>query len=373
MKKSILISLACSSLILSATASARNDFEMFRELAAAEDGNVLFSPQSVRTILALTANGAKGITRDEILDAIGYRDMSLNQANRENLDFLRDLTSLDPSVKILSANALWAPADLKLRCAFKRKASRFYDAETGPLDLDTINAWCDDKTNHLIPKIIDRLNGDERLVLTNALYFKGSWTDHFEKRFTSEETFNCKSGKQSPAATMRRTGYYSFADTGDYAIAELPYGNGAYCMDIILPAEGSTTDAVLNSLDDSSWNAAVSQLASTNLKIRLPRFELEYSSRLNDMLRALGMQKAFEGGNFSVLCKEPLLISSVRQKVHVIVEEEGTEAAAVTAVMMTKASAPVKAREFTVDRPFCFVIRESGSGRILFMGKVEEL
>lgn len=359
---------------MAAGANAQNDFGMFRQLCGT-DGNVVFSPKSVQAILALTANGAKGNTSTEILDAVGYEGLCLNAVNRANREFAARIGTLDPSVTVRSANALWLPADLTLRCAFRNKARKFYDATTGPLDVDAINGWCDQKTDHLIPKILDQLNGNERMILTNALYFKGQWKSPFEPAFTSDQLFHNASGADTKVPTMHKTEYFGYCDCGDFAVAELLYGNGSFCIDIILPAEGRNAGEVLADIDDKRWEETLGCIQPTNLALSLPRFEIEFDTRLNDMLQSQGMQQAFTpAADFSKLCRnEALMVDIVKQKAYVKLDEQGTEAAAVTAVMMTKAVGPSHTTKFKVDRPFFFVIREVKAGTALFMGKVEEL
>ncbi len=356
-----------------ATMSAQNDFGMFKSEASA-GGNVLFSPESVRGVLAMTANGAKGRTNAEILGGIGYGGLSQCKVNRINRKFIKEISALDPKVKVVSANALWKPADLRLRCCFRYKARKFFDAVTGPLELEAINSWCDEKTGHLIPEIIQQLNGNERLVLTNALYFKGIWSDTFEKDLTTDATFHNFCGKDAKVPTMHKESSLMYADCGDFAIASLPYGNGSFCMDIILPAEGRSVRDVLNSLDDEKWKECISNMGMERVRMSLPKFELSYGNNLNRTLQDQGINLAFSpAADFSALSREPLRISDVIQKVYVKVDEDGTEAAAVTAVMMTKAIGPTHSIVFNVDRPFLFVIRRTGADGALFMGIVEEL
>lgn len=359
--------------LCSVTVSAQNDFGMFK-VVASPDGNALFSPKSVQSVLAMTALGAKGETNSEILNGIGYAGLKQRTVNRLNWEFQNDIKSLDPQVQVISANALWKPADLKLRCCFKMKSGRFFDATTGPLDVNAINSWCDEKTNHLIPEIIQQLNGSERLVLTNALYFKGVWSSVFEKDLTSNATFHNLGGNDTKLPMMHKEFNIQYADFGDFAIAQLPYGNGSFCMDIILPAEGKCVKDVLASMDDAKWKECLSKLAAERVKVSLPRFELNAGTNLNKTLQAQGINLAFSpAADFSRLSREALRISDVIQKVYVKVDEDGTEAAAVTAVTMTKSAAPVKSVIFNVNRPFLFVIRQTNADGALFMGKVEEL
>lgn len=372
MKNTILTIAALAAAAFSA--NAQNDFGMFRQISDTE-GNVIFSPRSVQAVLALTANGAKGNTSTEILNAVGYEGLPLSAINRANREFAARIGTLDPSVTVKSANALWLAPDLKIRCCFKNKARKFYDATSGPLELDAINAWCDEKTDHLIPRILDQLTGSERMILTNALYFKGQWKSPFETEFTSDQLFHNASGNDRKVPTMHKTGAFGYCDCGDYSVAELLYGNGSYCIDIILPAEGKKAADVIAAIDDKAWNETVGKIGYTELAVSLPRFEIEFDTRLNDMLKSQGMRQAFTpSADFSKLSRnEALMVDIVKQKAYIKLDEQGTEAAAVTAVVMTKALGPGHITKFTVDRPFFFVIREVKAGTVLFMGKVEEL
>jgi len=210
------------------------------------------------------------------------------------------------------------------------------------------------------------------MFLISAIYFKGSWRTRFDPARTVTAPFHALGGDQS-ARLMRREGTIRWLQTADFEAVELPYGNGAYAMTVVLPAAGKTVGDVAATLQASAWSEWSTQFREADVELQLPRFKLEWDRKLIPDLEALGMRAAFVDGraDFSRMSTlgTQLFISLVKQKTYVDVNEEGTEAAAVTNVGVSLTSAPVR-RQFIVDRPFVFVLRERLSGTILFMGKI---
>lgn len=353
--------------------------KLFREVASAEPGaNIFISPLSVGMALGMTYNGAAGATREAMAAAMALEGLSIDEVNAGYRDLIDLLVDLDPRVTMTIANSIWHRAGLPVRPAFIDATRTFFDAQVEALDFadpsasNVINDWVKEHTNDKIAKIVpDDIPPEIIMYLINAIYFKGSWTSEFDPARTAAGSFTLDDGVQVQTDLMHTAeaiGLHS-GRVGDVALLELPYGGGAYAMTIALPDAGTPLRDVLAGLDDATWNAWTSALDSAVLDVIMPTFTFEYETSLNDALEALGMGVAFtDAADFSNLIEgaQGVYIDEVRHKTFVEVNEEGTEAAAVTSVGVGATS--VGPPTFTVDRPFIFVIRERYSGAIIFVG-----
>ena len=355
-------------------------FALLREVNARKQGeNVFISPLSASMALGMTANGANGATETAMRDVLGGQDAQrMNEAYRG----LRQLLlTLDPSVKIGVANSIWYRTGMRVLPSFLDVSRSYFDAEVTAADFDDpatvgrINDWAKAKTEGRIERVLNELNPDDMMVLMNALYFKGRWRSQFDPSRTQSAPFRRDDGQVVQAPLMSqskapiRMGY-----AGGITAGELPYGNGAYVMTILLPPQGTKLDAMVSSLDAARWTELVASLHEAEIDVALPKFRMTYEDEWNDVLTRLGMGVAFcgsPGADFTRLAAPPLgnqlCISLVKQNAFVDVNEEGTEAAAVTTVKVSVTSLPPQLR---VDRPFVFAIRERFSGAVLFIGKV---
>jgi serpin B len=358
-------------------------FALFRRLSAARaDSNVFASPLSASMALGMALNGAAGTTYDEMRATLGFGASATETEIGESYESLIALLrGLDPSVDFRIANSIWYRTGFPVAPAFLAAAHDWFDARVSELDfaspnaVPTINDWVGTATSGKIPTILDRIEDDQVMFLINAIYFKGSWRTRFDPARTITSTFHGVDGDQ-PAKLMRREGTVRWLATAEFEAVDLPYGNGAYSMTVVLPAEGTRVDDVAASLGTTQWTTRMGQFGDADVELQLPRFRLEWERDLIPDLQALGMRAAFDDGraDFSRMTtlNSQLYISLVKQKTFVDVNEEGTEAAAVTNVGVTLTSLPVR-RQFTVDRPFLFVLRERLSGTILFIGKITRL
>lgn len=365
---------------------AANDFSfaLFRRLSAAQrDSNVFTSPLSASMALGMAMNGAAGTTYDEMRATLGFgasaTESEIGESYKSLIGLLR---GLDPGVDFRIANSIWYRTGFPVEQAFLDRGRNWFDARATALDfaspsaVPTINDWVSTSTVGKIPTILDRIENDQVMFLINAIYFKGSWRTRFDPARTVTAPFHAISGDQS-AKLMRREGTMRWLQTADFEAVDLPYGNAAYTMTVVLPAAGKSVDDVAATLGASAWTEWMGQFRDAEVELQLPRFKLEWERGLIPDLQSLGMRAAFVGGGAdfsrisSTLGRE-LYISLVKQKTYVDVNEEGTEAAAVTNVGITLVSAPVR-RSFVVDRPFVFVLRERLSGTILFMGKIVKM
>ena len=360
-------------------ASQDNDFAfelMKQTLANTDESNVFISPLSVSIALGMTWNGAVGNTKTEMEKTLNMSGMSVKEINEYYKLIQSTLPDLDPKTKLSIANSIWYRNNFTAKSDFLKANIDYFDAEISPLDfnkqeaVDIINGWCSEKTNGLIPKVIDKIEAEQLMFLINAVYFKGIWVRQFKKEDTHEADFTNEKNAKVKVNMMNITDTFAYAEDDFAQYLEMPYGNKAFSMTVILPKSQPAT-ADFSGLTTERFNKAVEKLANEKVVVMLPRFKVKNKFQLKPMLQAMGMQKAFTtGAEFDgIFDVKPLYIGFVQHDTYVEVTEEGTEAAAVTTVGMTTTSLP-NYPYFIVNKPFAFVIKENSSGIILFMGKI---
>lgn len=355
-------------------------FRLFGEVTRHERGkNIFISPASVALALALAANGARGPTWRAIAGTLGLGDLDLDGLNRANAELLHSFSRLDPHVTLAIANSLWARQGVALEPDFLRRCEEAYHAEVANLDFASgdsaarINDWVKQHTGGKIERIIDRMGPDAMLFLINAIYFKGGWSRQFDRRLTEDGQFSTLDGAARRHPLMAQHGSYQYRETAEFQALSLPYGSGRVVMDVFLPAQRSSLSEFCRSLNAADWQRWHAKFAKTEGSLQLPRFKLTYEATLNDTLKALGMDVAFDpAADFSGMSRsEKLHIDEVKHKTFVEVNEAGTEAAAVTSVGMMRATfMPKKTFRMVVDRPFFCAIRDSATGALLFLGAI---
>ncbi|CAN5216838.1 serpin family protein [soil metagenome] len=356
------------------TASNQFAFDLFREVNRSEAGaNVFVSPLSASMALGMTMNGARGTTLDAMRGTLGFSQMPLGNINASYKSLIALLLGLDRNVDMRIANSIWYRNDYPFEQAFFDTTRSYFNAEVAGLDFSdpnapkTINAWVDRSTNGKIKDIVDKLSPNEVMYLINAIYFKGSWTRQFDRARTRDDWFTAADGSRQPVKMMNQEGAHRYFQTAEMEAVELPYGNGAFVMNVMLPAPGKDVDALIASLDTKQWQEWTNRFAEQQMLLQMPRFRIEYEKSFNQALQALGMGIAFGGGHdFTGMSQRNPWIDEVFQKTYVDVNEEGTEAAAVTKVVMAESAPPT----MRVDRPFIFAIRERFSGTLIFIGKI---
>jgi serine protease inhibitor len=357
--------------------------KLFREIDVQEDAgrNIFISPLSVAMALGMTYNGAAGETQAAMQETLELQGLSIDEVNQSYRGLIDLLRNLDPTVEFMLANSIWYRQEFPVIQDFLDVNREYFDAEVTGLDFDspsaapTINAWVDEKTNGRITEIVDDPIVDPMLVmfLINAIYFKGDWTYRFDEGLTSDAPFYLEGGGQVQVPMMRTSGEIEIGRYGDGELEaiDLPYGGKAFSMTIVMPAGGGTLGELVRSLDAARWAEIIDGLTTAETQVWMPKYTLEYELTLNAVLEALGMGIAFDEFNadFSKIYDGPenLFISRVKHKTFVDVNEEGTEAAAVTSVEVGVTGMPPTVM---VDRPFVFAIREKFSGTILFMGRI---
>ncbi|MGD2153870.1 MAG: serpin family protein [Gemmatimonadales bacterium] len=359
-------------------------FELLRQVRSQEPpgANIFISPASVAMALGMAYNGAAGETQAAMRETLALGELTPAEVGAAYRLLMDRLLGLDPAVEFRPANSIWYREGLEVRPEFLATNRRDYDAEIAALDFDspeaapTINRWVADKTNGLIDKIVEPpIDPLMMLYLINAIYFKGQWTDPFQPELTAPRRFRLADGTTKRVPTMafaepRPVAYYQ--GSGVEAL-ELTYGDSSFVMTIVMPEEPGGIDELVGSLTRERWEAIVRGLGMSSFEVYMPKFKMEYEITLNDALQAMGMGVAFDpaAADFTGIGRgpRPLYISEVKHKTYVDVNEEGTEAAAVTGIGVRVTSVPPR---ISVDRPFVFAIRERASRLILFLGLMME-
>lgn len=369
------------------SANTKFALDLFRELIAEDaNKNIFISPLSISMALAMTYNGAEGTTKDAMAKTLNLGNMTLEEINREYSNLIESLKNVDQAVKLLIGNSVWIKQEFEpfVKSSFLQRVGTSYDGETFTRDfgnqqtVNEINGWVDQRTEGKIKQIVQQLSPELVMLLINAIYFKGQWITRFDKTKTQPQDFFLPEGNTVKVDMMSTSGNFSLCSGENCQVARLPYGRDKIAMYVFLPDEGISLDSFIASLNQTAHDEYVRRLQRIpNLIVKLPKFKVEYGAkRLNDALKKLGMEIAFnpDEANFSDIASTApgnLYISYVDHKAIVEVNEEGTEAAAVTQVGIGwETSIHSYPPSFVVDRPFFFEIRDDRSGSILFMGKI---
>ena len=365
---------------------AENEFglELFRKVYQYETEfqNIMVSPLSVSLALAMTYNGANGETQTAMEKTLKVYGLTPDDINQSYYHLVKALQSLDPKVLMEIANAIFYRDDFEVEQTFISLNKQFYDAEVSALDfgspdaLNTINNWVAEKTHDKIKTILDRITRDQVMFLLNAIYFKGTWQKEFNPEGTKEQDFYLEDGSSILAKTMQRLDTLPYVKNDLFSAIQLSYGKGNYNMYVFLPEPDKNIADIVSNLNEKNWADWISSFEETqHVDIKLPRFKYAYEIKLNDVLSDMGMGIAFTpAADFTGIQKKGgLMIGFVKHKSFVEVNEEGTEAAAVTivAIERTSTSAGPQKVPFYVNRPFVYVITEKDTGAILFMGTVK--
>ncbi|MGE5605280.1 MAG: serpin family protein [Bacteroidota bacterium] len=358
-------------------------FELYSVIAK-EKGNLFLSPFSITSALAMTYAGARGETARQMEKTLHF-DLAGANLNPGFAELMKKFNASDKSYQLSVANALWGQQGTEFFPKFTEITKKYYDAGFKEVDYihnteharQTINYWVETKTNHKIKELIkpNILNALTRLVLTNAIYFKGRWEWQFKPEQTKQAPFHVSAEAKPNVPMMYQLGKFKYAETDQSQILELPYSGGEIAMDILLPKPDSSLAKLESNLQSSNFETWLDQMSMMKVAVFLPRFKLEKEFLLGNYLQSLGMKNAFDenAADFSGMSKTFLYITHVIHKAFVDVNEEGTEAAAATAVVMgTKAAMIDEPVTFRADHPSIFLIRDTRSGSILFMGRVAD-
>ncbi len=357
-------------------------FDIFRLILADEpaDKNLFISPTSISLALAMLLNGANSTTESSMSYAMRTSNLTMDQINATYKDLIDELTTVDEKVLLAIANSIWYRNGFSVEDDFLDINEVYYNAEIASLDFSSsqavniINNWCAENTNNRIQEVITEIDPLTMMFLLNAIYFKGAWTREFNPEYTYDDYFMLSdyTGKQVKTMLMEDTIMYSWNSL--FRTCELNYGRGNYSMIILLPNAENSVEDIADQLTSENWDTMIAALDSQWVRLTLPKFTFSYEKDLNEILSEMGMAIAFspEAANFSGLCLEtPVFISLVKHNTFVEVNEEGTEAAAVTTEICDATeddpNGPIK---MFVNRPFLFAIREKSSKAVVFIGKV---
>ncbi len=338
--------------------------------------NTVISPLSIKMALAMVAEGAKEDTLTELKNVL-----KLDENSKEYYKgYLEDvLKQKDIIFKI--ANSLWSREELEFEQEFIDILGTYYQAEARSIDfkdpssVDVINNWVEDKTEGKIKKLLSEIKDSDIMFLINAIYFNADWKEQFKEEATQMKDFTLADGSKIKTNLMAQNSDFQYLEDEEIQAVQLPYGDaGRYVMRVYLPKEGKSIDSIVNSLTNEKLVEWGNTFSEKEGHLELPKFKIEYSKSLKEILNRLGIEKAFDAtlANFDGIRKESY-INEVIHKTYIDVSERGTEAAAVTAIeisMLSAPSQPVEKFEMIVNRPFFFTIDDSKSNEILFMGSI---
>ena len=360
----------------------------------------IYSPLSITYVLGMVNDAATGQTERELEQTLGFHEGGIQAVNDYCKNLIDNLPKVDKKVTLNIANAIFVNKHYRLKEQFQKDMQEYYDAQAETLDFSSpetlghINGWCDDKTNGMIPTILDGVDPDMASYLLNAIYFKADWASKFDPKNTKTETFTTEKGSID-LPMMHQNVLINYKENDTYTAIMMPYGDDYWNMTVMLPKEGKTTDDVINYLAGTVYYKTEGDPESGyyvpyEVDLKLPRFEtmsdtedlarkdtdVPKESGLITLLKKMGIQLAFDPFCEEIcnMCELPVYISMMRQKAKIKVNEEGSEAAAVTVAGAREMSLgsdvrPNPKATFHANRPFVYVIREASSGVILFIGK----
>lgn len=349
-------------------------FEVFKKIVDSESDqtkNIMYSPLSLNSVFSMLYNGAKGTTSNEMQTALGLDNVELLNLNETYKVINNEFPKVNKDIDLNIANSIWGDNSQSFNSDFSTKMQDYFKAEIQNLDfsdansLSTINDWVKNQTKGKIEKIVNQL--DFNFILINALYFKGQWHYKFDKSLTQNKDFYLADSSKILAPMMQFKDTIRFATSEKYIIAELPYSEGNFVMDLILPQNDNTTDSIISILQNFSDMAK--DLTLAEIKIYLPRFEFKYQSdKLTDIIKEK-MPTAFgSNADFSGMLNTSAQLSKVIQKTYIKTDEDGTTAVAVSSISGATSAEPPA--EIHFNKPFIFIIREVSTNTVMFIGKV---
>ena len=340
----------------------------------------MVSPLSVSFLLGAMNNGATGQTSEEILSVLGFEGHSAEDINEYSKTIMQGCPGVDDLVNVKIANAVAVKEGLQLKSGFSDALSTYYDAYVRSMKFDhnaveAINGWCNEQTKGMIPEIIDKIDERAVLIALNSIYFKGDWGVEFSEKDTKKESFANIDGTKGKVSMMHMEEMLHYSSNGIWETVKLPYGNGSYSMYVLLPHEDKTVSDVISALDEKAWETAKNMMGTKTVDLKLPAFETETEVNLVNIMKSLGMTRAFDPyhAEFNEMLELPdgsLYLGLLKQKSKIKVNEEGTEAAAVTVggFFATSVQPPAEPVTFHADRPFIYLIQEQSSNAIFFIG-----
>jgi serpin B len=355
-------------------------FDIFKLVLAEDEGkNIMISPLSISMALSMAVNGAAGDTRDSILKTLRVNGLTVGDLNQASRDLTKALLSVDKRIAISIANSVWTEEDFPAKKAYIDLLEEFYSAQTMSFDSSDpnahipINNWIESATNGLIKNMLDKVPANAVMYLINAIYFKGEWKAMFDAASTSQRPFHKADGQSVNVPTMVQEQSHKVYDGTGFTMIEMPYGQGNFVMDVILPDDISLINSGTPGVS-GSFNSWVEGLHERNVKLYMPKFKYGYKITLNQILGSMGMGIAFDDrADFSEISDIDLVISRVLHQSFIENNEKGTEAAAATIIEIGYTSVgPTEPHIIDLNRPFVYIIREVTTNTVLFMGTVND-
>ncbi|TXD53473.1 MULTISPECIES: serpin family protein [unclassified Polaribacter] len=352
-------------------------FETFKKIAQDEtEENFMISSVSLSLALGMAYNGAENDTKNAFEETLNYTEFLPTETNNLNKEIIYHLSDNSQGSLFEIANSIWTEKTFAVKEDFIKINKEFYDAEVQSVDfsdpnsLQRINDWVNTKTRKKIPKILEELNPNLKMILLNALYFKSDWKYTFKEENTQELPFYGETSTDN-VQMMKFTNDLSFYQNDHFESIKLPYKNDKFSMTIFLPKENSTTLAITNLLTIENWQHWNENYFTIPVDLEMPKFKFSYEKKLNNPLSDIGLSVAFtDAANFAGMSDSPLKISFIIQKTFIEVDEKGTEAAAVTAIGMELTNIGSSNRIVRLNKPFLYVITEKETGSICFLGKL---
>jgi len=354
---------------------------LFTKVAGTDDQNLMLSPLSASTALTMLLNGCGGDTYNQLQGTLNYpAGMTIYDINEAYKSLVDQLLKADPKVNLALANAIFYRNSFVVKPPFLAVMDSDYKAYIKGLDfgapsvLTTINKWASDNTNGKIPVVLNEISTDAVMFIMNALYFKGDWSYQFDKSLTEERPFHPDGGTTMNVSTMNGEIGSKVVSGSNFKAIEMPYGRTNFTMVVIVPNE--TLSDFYPSFTHQSWNQLTIDLDELDefgkTIVYMPKFKFSYEKYLNDQLKSMGMIDAFIPfqANLSGISDQPIFVDFVKQNTFVEVDEEGTEAAAVTTIGINLTSMPPQPQQFVIDKSFIFAIRERTTNTLLFIGQV---
>ncbi len=362
-----------------AYSSSEFGFTVFKKIAQqSPDSNIFISPLSISLALGMTYNGAAGETKNAMRSTLGFENLTDNQINANYASLISLLRNKDTKVIMDIANSIWIREGFPVQPEFMDVNKKYFYARVANLDFslpeaaETINSWVSDNTNGKIDKIVQDIDPQVVMYLINAVYFKAFWQYPFDPEQTAENWFIKQNGDSVLCSFMHQDRQVQYLETDQIVAVDLPYGSGYFSMSFLMPKSGYSVVDLISALDQNEWDRLVTGFSTVQMTVTIPKFTLEYKITLNEILKSLGMEIAFDAdrADFSPINPDyQLFISNVLHKSFIKIDEEGTEAAAATSVEISLTSVPMTLR---FNRPFVFVIRERKSNTVLFIGIFQE-
>lgn len=380
-------------------------FDLFSAVdKSANQGNLVFSPFSVQHALCMLMNGATDNTLTEMKNMMNISDYSLDAINEYNRDTRTKIESLtdirsvldetkpyneygipatrpDTSICSRIANGIWTKEGYTFKDEFLNTNKSFYDAEVKSIDLasqdaitEHIDKWISEKTNNTIKSSDIEASSNLSMVIANALYFKGKWANQFDKNDTKDGQFTNNDGSMSTVQMMSKQDHFVFYEDSHFKAIKMYYGNGSISMGIFLD-RSDEFDYGAQELTKEEWEAYMNSNNHQPVNIELPKFKIDYNIKLNDILKDMGMNEAFtDEACFPLISDRQAKVDKVSQKAYISVDEEGTEASAVTIVELEEKGLPQEeAKDFIINRPFYFTIEDNTTNTLLFAGHIKSL